>query len=98
MFDAKSLLNTIVAGNSQPQQLSTADLGSILTQVLEQPKSGGPQQAAVPASGQGGSGGLGDILGQILGGSGGQGGLGGSLGQVLGGSNVQGGLGGAADI
>jgi uncharacterized membrane protein YebE (DUF533 family) len=93
MFDAKELLNTLVAGNSQRQPLNTADLGTILSQVLQQPS--GPQPAAAAVSGQGGGGGLGDILGQILGGSGGQGG---PLGQVLSGSNVQGGLAGAADI
>ena len=95
-FDAKSILEAIVAGNSQPAAPSQADLGSILNQVLHAGQgaqgAGGQATAAAP-----GAGGLGDILGQLTGAAGGQGGgLGGALGQILGGAGGgQGGLGGA---
>ena len=93
-FDAKSLLEAIVAGNSQPASPSQGDLSSILNQVLQasrgaQPAAGQAATAGAPA------GGLGDILGQVLGGAGGQGGLGGALGQILGGAGAAGGIGGA---
>ena len=85
-FDAKSLLESVVAGNSQSPAPSQADLSNILNQVM-QAAQGGPATA-------GGAGGLGGVLGQVLGGAGGQGGLGGALGQVLGGAGAAGGLGG----
>lgn len=101
MFDAKSMLDAIVAGNSQPQAPSQADLSQILSHVLQGTQSGGATAAAAP------DGGLGGMLGQILGGAGGQGGqglggqgtggLGGALGQILqgaGGGQGPGGLGG----
>lgn len=89
-FDAKSILEAIVAGNSQPAAPSQADLGSILNQVLHAGQgAGGQATAGAPASG-----GLGDILGQLTGAAGGQGGLGGALGQILGGAGAAGGLGG----
>ncbi len=109
-FDAKSLLESIIAGNSQPAAPSQADLSSILNQVLHASQGGAPaggQAAAAPQGGQmggglgdilgqltGGQGGLGGALGQVLGGAGGQGGLGGALGQILGGAGAAGGLGG----
>jgi uncharacterized membrane protein YebE (DUF533 family) len=91
-FDAKSILEAIVAGNSQRPAPSQGDLSSILNSVLHAGQAQGGQAAAVP-----GGGGLGDILGQLTGAAGGQGGgLGGALGQILGGAGAgQGGLGGA---
>lgn len=97
MFDAKSMLDAIVAGNSQPQAPSQSDLSQILSHVLQGTQSGGAAAAAAP------DGGLGGMLGQILGGAGGgqsgqgMGGLGGALGQILqgaGGGQGPGGLGG----
>ena len=94
-FDAKSILEAIVAGNSQRPAPSQGDLSSILNSVLNAGQGTQPQSGQATAGAPGG--GLGDILGQLTGGSGGQGGgLGGALGQILGGaSGGQGGLGGA---
>jgi uncharacterized membrane protein YebE (DUF533 family) len=91
-FDAKSLLEAIVAGNSQPAAPSQADLSSMLNHVLSSTQGATGQPVAAGAPG----GGLSDILGQLTGGAGGAGGLGGALGQVLGGAGGTGagGLGG----
>ena len=90
-FDAKSILEAIVAGNSQPAAPSQGDLSSILNHVLQS-----SQGASGAAAANAPDGGLGGMLGQILGGAGGQGGLGGALGQILSGAaGGQGGLGGA---
>ena len=112
-FDARSLLEAVVAGNSQPAAPSQSDLSSILNQVLQSAQGGGAAAAATAPGGglggmlgqvlggAGGGGGLGGMLGQVLGGAGAAGGLGGALGQILGGAGGaggQGGLGGAADI
>ena len=88
-FDAKSLLEALIQGNTQPPAPSQTDLGNILNQVLK------GAQGAPSANVQGapGGGGLGDILGQVLGGGAGaqqpQGGAGagglGGLGDILGG-------------
>jgi uncharacterized membrane protein YebE (DUF533 family) len=104
-FDAKSILEAIVAGNSQRPAPSEADLSNILNHAL-QAGQGGQAAAAQGAGGLndilgqltgaagGQAGGLGGALGNILGGAG-QGGLGGALGQILGGAGAAGGLGGA---
>ena len=97
-FDAKSLLESVIAGNAQSPAPSQADLSSILSQALQAGQGG--------AGAATGLGGLGGILGQVLGGAGAQGGLGGmlgqaaapgglggALGQVLGGAGAAGGLG-----
>lgn len=88
-FDAKSLLEAMVAGNSQSPAPSQSDLSAILSHALQ------------AAPGAGGAGGLGGMLGQVLGaaqgGAGGAGGgLGGMLGQILGGA--QGGQAGAGGL
>ena len=105
-FDAKSLLEAVVAGNAQPPAPSQTDLSNILNQVLQAAPGGAAAsggagglggmlgQVLGAAGGQGGVGGLGGMLGQVLGGAGGQGGLGGALGQVMGGAGAAGGLGG----
>jgi uncharacterized membrane protein YebE (DUF533 family) len=107
-FDARSILDAIVAGNSQRPAPSQSDLSNILNHALQAGPGG--QAAAAPAGGGlsdilgqltgGQGGGLGGALGNILGGGGaggqgGLGGLGGALGQILGGAGAAGGLGGA---
>lgn len=101
MFDARKMLDAIVAGNAQPAAPSQTDLSSILNQVLAQAQSGGaPAQApaqgqapaAAPTDQAGGLGGLGGLAGSL----GGLGGLGGMLGQVLGGQGGQ--AGGLGDV
>ncbi len=109
-FDAKSILEAIVAGNTQRPAPSQADLSNILNHALQAGQGGQASagQAAAPGGGLGdilgqltgagggqGGGGLGGALGNILGGAGGAGGLGGALGSILGGAGAAGGLGGA---
>ena len=93
-FDAKSLLEAVLAGNTQSPTPTQDQLHNLLNQVMQ----AAPAGAAAAAS-QSGAGGLGGILGQVLGAAGGQnqagGGLGGILGQMMGGAGGgQGGLGG----
>ena len=92
-FDAKSLLEAVLAGNTQGAAPSQDELHNLLNQVMQAAPAG-----AAAATAQGGAGGLGGMLGQVLGGAGGQsgaGGLGGMLSQALGGAGGgQGGLGG----
>jgi uncharacterized membrane protein YebE (DUF533 family) len=78
MFDAKKLLDAMVAGTSPAAAPGQGGFGDIMNQMAQRmsPQAGG--QAAAPA----GAGGLGDLLGQVLGG--GQSGAGGGLGDMLG--------------
>jgi uncharacterized membrane protein YebE (DUF533 family) len=85
MFDAKKLLDAMVAGTSPAGAPGQGGLGDLLNQVTQRMGQGGGQSGA--PGGQGGGGGFGDLLNQVTGqgggASGGQSGAG-SLGDIFG--------------